>query len=297
MGIVEAFPSSEYVTLFTFYFPESGEVSADPKPLKKGVGFRYVSASEDITVEGSLHTAEPSLEYSHDNPMTGSIEQTEFSITCTKSLEALERLSRPYPVGRVTVEIREYVPGHPETIRTLLFGIVGSAASKRTFRDTVIKCKCIGTKKFIKDASEMSALSTCTWKFGAEPCGYDLAANTVDVVSIAILPAPQANRVEAQLDTSPSLAPERWKRGYLFNTDTGTKVMVRELVSADLGGPFPLLTLDLSKIIDPVWASDTLVLVPGCDKQVATCRVHLREEAFAAFGIGMPGYNPSFFSS
>jgi hypothetical protein len=293
MSDINELPDAEYVNLFTFYLPDV----TGPGLPSRGQSYYYTNHYEDLEVQGDTFTSEPSIEIGWNTPIKGDAEACEFSIQARKMITPLVWVIEPYPVGRIRIEVREMIPGQIDSLRTVITGDAVGSRSRRDPNNPLVTLQCKDFKRLIEQASELSCLSTCTWKFGSDPCQFDLDASTVGITNLQFGVSAYPNRVSATIDSSPDLSPIRWKRGYIRNNSNGARVTVRNLVDSDVTGPFPILLLDLKKMIPASWATDDLDLVPGCDKGLTACKVHGQEEHFGAFGTGMPGYNPTFYSN
>lgn len=293
-------PAAEYANLYTFWLPDVKEALTYSE---RGRSFHYTNWHENIVVGQVVYASEPSISFTMDNPNNSGSEPAEFTIQCRRrningqQNLPFEDLTSPFPYGRVRVEIKQLAPGHLDTLQTVIFGDVVTATSRNKFNNQLVKLACQGVKRVLKQAAEISALTTCTWRFGSLPCGFDLEANSIPIVDINRNIDGFPNRIEVEIASSPDFNPLRWRRGFIRNDENGARIMIRNLLNVDTSGPNPILTLDMAKVVSFRWDSDPSTLVPGCDKQIAACRVHGREESHMALGRQMPGYNPAFYSN
>lgn len=250
---------------------------------------RYCRWTDNITIGANVFTHEPTLRVLFDRPMDGGTQDAAPDIEMRTDKSPVNTLSDIYAHAPVMATIEEVDPTSVATTRQTLFkGRIGKVVVKPGGKTTLSRMSLVGPKKKLMAKMGLQALSTCPWIFGFHPCGYDLAGNSKPGTITQLNVAGHANRLRITIPAAPDMSNVRWNRGYI-EVD-GLKIQIRKSVNNGLHD------FDLREIPPPSWDGLACLCVPGCDKQIETCRVHDQEQWFCGYGYAMPDRNPTFFA-
>jgi hypothetical protein len=125
------------------------------------------------------------------------------------------------------------------------------------------------------------ATNQCAWTFGDRGCAVDAVAlrETGTLVSISGKDV-VISGLSAQVD-------KYWHRGFV--EIDGLRITIRDWDEA-AGTTFKLVRQPPTH-----WVGQPVVVTPGCDKTIETCRDRWdNEERFGGFGYGIPAYMPIY---
>jgi len=277
---IETSPAVKYAILITLSWGDANVA-------------RYCKWDSDLTVDAQTFTAEPTLRVSMDKPQHGGTDDSAIEIQASPMISPLDQLVVPRPHAAVSVTVEEVVPGDDTSRQTLFVGTISKASAKPRRRGGLATFKVISAKARLQAVLGVPAVSTCVWVFGDSHCGFDLPAATLTGTITEMDSGGVPNRIKIDFDTLPEADVRKWRRGYVEYD--GLRIAIRELYIADIdvGTPVPI-RLDLASFPPASWDDAEVSIVPGCDKQIGTCRFHERESRFGGFGIAMPNKNPLF---
>lgn len=270
---LEIYPGSVYSPLVTFTWGVSNVA-------------RYCRWTEDLTIGEDTFLHEPSIKIFSDKPQGGGTEDSPFEIEMRLNRSPADTLSSVYAHAKVHCVIEEVAPDDPSTRQLIYKGIVTRVNVKPGGRGALARLKIAGPKRRLQAAAGIQALSTCPWILGQSPCGYDMSANKLTGTIQEIGTDGKANRILVNITSPTNMENRRWNRGYV-RVD-GLDITIRKSFNDNQW------RFDLREIPPPDWENAQCELFPGCDGQIATCRLHGQEATFGGIGINMPDYNPLF---
>jgi hypothetical protein len=253
-----------------------------------GAVFRYARWDNDVTSNGQTFLCEPSLSLIFTRGEQGGTDDTYPDLQMVNTRVPFDGLCQLFPYPKVDVVVEEVSPGDDSTRQELYSGRIGRMTVNPSGSQGTAKAKLSGVKSRLQGAMGIQAMTTCAWSLGMMPCLFNLAAATLTGTVAEVNTDSVPNRVKITLAGTPDMQNAKWNRGYL--EVGGCRVIIRRSYN-DSNWKF-----ELREIPPPGWVGQPVTLVPGCDKQIATCRIHGQESQFGGFGYGMPDHNPVFFA-
>jgi len=239
---------------------------------------RYISYTSDLVIGETTYTAVPALAVEFPE-FNGGVERSLLKVSLPTAKAPATFLSRPYPSPLVTVSVDEVDPTDPSSTRRALFqGTVLKVYRNPNGLPNLLTLEVGNALTRLDALLGLMALTTCPWNFGDTHCGKDLdllkVSTTIfarDGVSLTL------NYVTSEI--------KYWHRGYVIKD--GISIMIRDANYSEL---------TLMRLPPPEWAAgNSIVVIPGCDKTIETCRSRWSNESqFAGCGYAMPGYSPVF---
>jgi hypothetical protein len=252
---------------------------------------RYAQWNSDVAISGlGTFISEPTLE-ADVGLQHGGIEDKPSSVKISSAVEPIAEIVRGFahaPVNVVVWQVDPFDPG--TTLRELIRGDIGRVKKNPGGVAAIVKFTVVDIKSKLDTQIGLYTTPTCQWIFG-DPltCQYALAANT-KACNITGYQTSARNEITVGgfSGGAPDLTNLRWARGYI-DVD-GLRIMIREVIDNGDG----TADIKLGRIPPPSWDGATSVsMVPGCNKQLSTCRdIHDNEANFLAPGISIPAYNP-----
>ena len=249
---------------------------------------RYCRWESPIVSNGQTFLPEPSLKLTFDNPERGGVQDALPSLQMVSTKSPFDKLILLYPHAVVNVVIEEVSPGDDSTRAPLFSGQICRMNVNTNGLKNVAKAKIAGVKARMQGALGIQALSTCAWTYGTSPCLADAVGSAIIGTISEVGTDGVPNRLKVTLSSPPDMQNALWNRGYM--TVDGCSILIRKSWN-DAAWRF-----DLREVIPPDWLAATVKITQGCDKQIATCRLHGQESQFGGFGYNMPSRNPVFFA-
>lgn len=264
---------------------ESARQYANPIVFTWGAAnvVRYVAWTEDLTIDGNLYTAVPSIKIKFGKQHGGS-RDAPIRITMPP-LSPIDDMVIGEPFAPVSVLVSELKVGDDATLRDLFFGTIRKTISNRGGRSNVVELEIVGIKKLTEVPLGIPANTGCAWIFGDANCKVDVPAVTesgeLQSINGQIVTIDRSGWAPA------NLVDRRFHRGYL-ELD-GLRIMIRDHDTINI--------YLLAEAPPAAWLGATVTAVPGCDKTLTTCIGQwANERNFAGFGVGIPGYAPQIES-
>jgi len=270
MADIDTKPAIDYTVLVEFSWGNTPTVA------------RYARWEDDIVTGGDTFTSHPELDVEIPEQQ-GGFDEEAAKITTRTTISPLDELVTGHPHAPVTVTIYQY--NVTDDAAVILFkGKISRVTKNPSGRPSLVRVEAINVKSQVKGVSlGISANTTCSWRFGDAQCQFNVAGEQVTATVDAGSGGTMTLQTSGHSPGSPDFSDARWRRGYV-ELD-GNRIMIRESTGS---GDFKLATT-----IPPSWEGETVTLVPGCDKNISTCRdVWDNEEHFGGFGIAIPARNP-----
>lgn len=182
-----------------------------------------------------------------------------------------------------------FSPNEDESRYEVFTGRVSKVTVKPSGVEQLAKGKIVGIKARLNGTLGVVASTTCLNQFGdvnQSFCGIPLDPIRVNGTITAVYDSGIPNRITVSFTDSPDLSNIRWNRGYA--SVDGLPLMIRQSLNDSTG------RFELKYIPPPYWVGLPVILTPGCDKTLPTCRYWNRESQFLAIGYAMSGRNPLF---
>lgn len=239
---------------------------------------RYTSYSSVLTVSSVDYTSVPTMELDFIG-FTAQPEADKVKIKIPITFSPIDTLYLGNAHAIVSCEVYEINPEDLTSNRLLIQGKITDlinninntvGLSEITVSDDII---------FADMPLGIAANTTCSWTFGDEnnsPCGIDITAlrdaTTISTISGFVITTP----------LTPATS-DYYLRGYVEKDSV--RIGIKDATNGDV---------TLSQSPPASWeAGNSIVLVPGCDKQQTTCINKWNNEIeFMGFGVAMPNYNP-----
>lgn len=258
--------SRKYAILLTFTWGSA--------PTTQG----YTSWSRDVALPGGEYfSSEPSIEVS-PGVIDGGVEDKPWKVQMEARLP-LNNLVRPSRFAPVTCRIEEIDPSDLSSRNLLFQGIIATTVKNKRNQPKLVEFQVAGLRTKLKIPLGVISSNECAWVFGRPPCCYDVVAiqQTANVTSIV-------NDTVITLDDLdvPLGGIARWAAGSVE----------RDGLTIDIQSAIDETTLLLAEVPPPEWDGAPVLLTPGCDGALSTCRLYNNEENFGGMGIRMPDHNP-----
>lgn len=191
----------------------------------------------------------------------------------------------PFPetLVRVWEVTRSLISGAEESFK-LVDGKVGKVTRNYKGREGLVGLQCVSVKQELATPMGIQINAQCPWTLGSEACGVDLPPK-YDSATIQSI----GNKQVTVNWVGPSvvLTEEYYFRGYLKYDDLRIPIRAWDYTNFTVIGT--------SSTPPAFWIGKTVIVVPGCDKTIDTCRTRwANEERFGGSGFKMPAYKPNF---
>jgi hypothetical protein len=241
---------------------------------------RYTSYSSALTISSISYTSVPEMEIDFDGFLARP-EPDRLTIKIPKTYSPADTLSTGRPHAMVRCHVYEVNPEDTTSMRLLMQGVVTGITNDSNGTSGITEITIQDDLVFTDMALGIGCGTTCVWSFGDEndsPCGIALAPLKVSAGITSI------SGLVLETSATPATA-DYYLRGRVEKD--GVRINIRKAVDG---------TLTLVQYPPSSWeVGNTITLVPGCDKQLTTCRTKWDNESqFCGLGLNMPNYNPIF---
>lgn len=252
---------------------------------------RYTRWPRDLTFGSDVFTSVASMVVKNTKPNTLSTEDYGFGIQLPDTLSPVDILKELTPVAPVSVVIEEAVPEDVGSREVLAVGNVSRVRPNTFSGNGIVDVSLIGVKTGLKRRQVgLIASSTCRHAYGVPNCFAPIESQKLSA-SVASVGSGAVNRIALSFTGSPTVLNSRFARGYL-ELD-GLRITIRRAFE-DGSNPDPTHSFDLREVPPARWLGQTIVVAPGCDGLLSSCRDPFRnqESQFLAPGAAMPKHNP-----
>lgn len=190
----------------------------------------------------------------------------------------------PFPRATIRIwEITRSLITSDQIVLELANGFMSTSTRNWRGKERLVGIRVSSEKDILDIPLGLPINAQCPWVFGSPLCGVTPPTFGGQIIGIS--------NKEVEINAfSPALGlvgEEYFFRGYIYRN--GVAIPIR---GWDLNIP-EVLQLAQSPPIE--WLNQTITIVPGCDKQIETCRNRWsNEERFGGAGIKMPAYKPNF---
>lgn len=202
------------------------------------------------------------------------------------------RASSGLPHSPIFVVIQEVTqglfPGDQDSFRTLFRGRVDRVIRNFQGQSGRSAFLCLNRKARLKKKMGLPCNHQCAWALFHGGCGVDQASYQINT-EIDSVDGQEVTITDSEV-TALGVADERyWKRGWMRKD--GLVVSIRDYN----GGEDPTKFYMKRRVpSDWIGGSNDILIVPGCDKTIETCRARFdAEEFFLGMGYAIPAYQPN----
>lgn len=258
-------PHRKYVTMLTFSWGAAPTIQ------------RYTSWTRDIAIPGGeFYASEPSIAVT-PGTLDGGVEEKIWKVQMELRLP-LTNLIRPSRFADVTCLIAEYDP-FDGIMNSLYQGTIGVVTKNKKGQPKLCEFTVVGPKAKLKVPLGVIATNNCAWIFGRPPCCRDIVPLQQTETITGIVDDTVINF--ASLDV-PLGGLARWAMGSAARD--GLEITIQCALSQT--------SLLLAEVPPPEWDGAPVILTPGCDGALSTCRIYNNEHNFGGMGLCMPNHNP-----
>lgn len=238
------------------------------------------NADQNLTIGSNVYMSSPEMDLTQLPTKSGAATSQEGRIENISTLAAsLTNIAGGYPYNQITVAVSEVELDDDLNVvstREHFNGLVYQAENKmhNGVVDLVIK----DWKYYLDIPGGVSCTEDCYVKyFGDAMCQaivqqFPVVADIIDGHSV-------------QLASVPAVVDFFFNKGY-FELN-GTTIKIKYWESG--------LIFQTTEAMPASWLGQTMAVVAGCDKKLATCRdIHNNEINFSGWGYSMVDYNPQF---
>ena len=255
--------TSSYLVTFTFGDPASPDTA------------RYTDWTAPVSLFGNGYASVPTMEIELAPNTAGLSEQPTGITLPINSFAARISLGEPHSI--VQVEIRELIQARTDGHAPIVFaGKVQLARRNHQGIAGAVRLECVSVKQELKVPLGIPATHLCAWTFGDANCGINklTLSQTLQITAIA--------GATVTLDAS-IVTGTHWLRGYA--EFEGIRLGIRDYA----GGSDVVLTRPPPRD----WIEKSVLLVPGCTKEIEVCRSPwANEDNFMGCGYAIPEYHP-----
>ena len=146
-----------------------------------------------------------------------------------------------------------------------------------------VRLEVLGIKTMLEGTLGIPCTNQCAWQLGDQNGQADVTRATGTILTVEF---PRMVTLSVTLDY---VDPTYWERGWL--EVAGLRIGIRKWVSTDSN------VFHLTEQPPASWVGASVILLPGCDKTIETCRSRWdNEEFFGGFGYSIPSYDPLYES-
>lgn len=204
------------------------------------------------------------------------------------------RLSSGVPHSPIFVIVEEVTqglfPGDQNSQQTLYRGRVVRSIKNFQGRKDKVAIFSLPQKSRLDVAMGLPATHHCAWTLFHGGCGV-VQATFDELGEIDSVDGQEATITTAAILALGAADARYWKRGYMEKD--GLRVAIR-----DYDGATDTSKFFMARRVPDDWilaGSFSILVVPGCDKTVETCRSrYAAEEFFMGLGFAIPAYQPNF---
>lgn len=243
---------------------------------------RYTNWSNDVAYNSNTYKSEPTMEFV-PSPNVGGFDETPATITLKlRSGQFTDMASRGEPFSPIFVTVRELIKNPVSGAQTVLSafkGRVSLATRNASGKANIAQFKCTSVKASLTVPLGIGCNNQCVWTLGSRPCGIDLMSQTTTATIDQII---RMSIVVRDLSNTP---PANFFVDGWVEVD-GCQIGVRNMPNN--------FQLDLVRAPPAGWLGATVLMVPGCNKNLQSgCRDKWNnEEHFGGFGVAIPQYLP-----
>lgn len=225
---------------------------------------------------------------------TGGFNEQTLDINLPRS-EFTDLISVGEPFPRIRVRVVEFRDNGDEGEQDVMFdgfALMSTRNPNGKFNRVLIRAS--NLKSQLKLPLGIPALPTCVWTFMGNGCGVVVpfggtSGKRIVRGLVSAVSDKTATIVADYSGSAPWSGAENdrlYTRGFVVKD--GIRVGVR-----DWHAPTNSTTFHMLRKLPSSWEGAYVLLIPGCDKALATCRDRWdNEERFGGLGIGIPAYNP-----
>jgi len=239
---------------------------------------RYTNWTDRIVFGGSNFSSVPEMSVDYGE-QSGGTKDEPVKIILPSNIVPVSTLAAGTLSSEVFVTVWDIVPGQEASAVVSFKGSIRKTISNYQKKPGINMAEIHGVKARLRVRLGIPANHLCAWSFGDGNCGVDTSAIT-ETGTVASI-----DGRDISVTGLTTIEQGYWNRGFV--TKSGLNILIREHVS---GGSF--------RLIQPPplsWLGQTVVLTPGCDKAIETCRDRWNNEAqFCGTGIQIPDRHPLF---